>query len=215
VAASAAAVAFLFARLQSPVYRSTVRLEVSGDLDYGNTLAIEKRLQQFAQRIKTTRIALEVDRNLRTDLGPEALLEKIRVAAIPENLQIQVDVDDVSPERAQLIAREIAQVFEFQHTASEQGKVQEKQVLITPLDQPSEAALFWPQTRVLVLAAALLGLVLGVVLVFGLEYFDDTLKTPEDVDRFLGLTTLGVVPVDPFAARPRHGRARGLLLASR
>lgn len=214
VAVSAAAASYLFARLQAPVYRSSVRLEVSGDLDYGNTLAIEKRLQQFAQRVKTTRIALEVDRNLRTDLGAEALLEKIKVAAVPENLQIQIDVDDYSPERAQLIAREVARVYEEQHAATEAGKIQEKQVLITPLDQPSDPRLYWPQTRVLVLAAALLGLVLGALLAFGLEYMDDTLKTPEDVERFLALTTLGLIPAEA-AARAGRERARQPSLVAR
>lgn len=215
LAASAAIASYLFAKLQDPVYRSSVRLEVSGDLDYGNTLAIEKRLQQFAQRIKTTRIAVEVDRNLRTDLAAEALLEKVKVAAVPENLQIQIDVDDVSPERAQLIAREFGRAFEEQHTASEQGKLQEKQVLIAPLDQPTEAKLSWPQPRVIVPAAAILGLVVGLLLVFVLEYLDDTLNTPEDVVRYLGLTTLGIIPVDkhPIARQPR--RASDPSLAAR
>ncbi|MBI4491434.1 MAG: hypothetical protein HY690_01415 [Chloroflexi bacterium] len=215
VVVSAAAASFIFARLQTPLYRSSVRLEVSGDLDYGNTLAIEKRLQQFAQRVRTTAIARQVDRNLRADLGEEALLDKVKVAAVPENLQIQIEVDDVDPERAQRIAQEFARVYQEQHTASEQGKVQEKQVLIAPLDQPTEPRLSWPQTRVLVLAAGLLGLVLGLVLVFGLEYLDDTLKTPEDVERYLGLTTLGAVPLDRRIERPHPKPVRAGALVAR
>lgn len=214
VALSAAAASYIFAKLQTPVYRSSVRLEVSGDLDYGNTLAIEKRLQQFAQRVRTTSIAWQVDRNLRTDLGADALLEKVKVATVPENLQIQVDVDDVDPQRAQRLALEMARVYGEQHAASEQGKSQEKQVLIAPLDQPTEPRLNWPQVRVLVLAAAILGLVVGVVLVFALEYFDDTLKTPEDVERYLALTTLGIVPLEKQAERPNPRPARDGALAT-
>jgi hypothetical protein len=47
---------------------------------------------------------------------------------------------------------------------------------------------------VLVLAAGLIGLLGGLFLVFALEYFDDTLKTREDVDRLLGLSTLASIP---------------------
>ena len=38
------------------------------------------------------------------------------------------------------------------------------------------------------------GLLLGVVLALGIEYLDDTLKSPEDVERHLGLAVLGVIP---------------------
>jgi capsular polysaccharide biosynthesis protein len=45
-----------------------------------------------------------------------------------------------------------------------------------------------------VLAGALLGLVLGILLAYVLEYLDDTLKNTGDVERFVGLTTLGAIP---------------------
>jgi capsular exopolysaccharide synthesis family protein len=38
------------------------------------------------------------------------------------------------------------------------------------------------------------GLLLGVVLALGIEYLDDTLKSPEDVEQHLGLPVLGVIP---------------------
>jgi len=49
--------------------------------------------------------------------------------------------------------------------------------------------------KVFNLALALLaGLVLGIGMAFFQEYLDNTLKTPEDVQRFLGLPALGVIP---------------------
>jgi uncharacterized protein involved in exopolysaccharide biosynthesis len=43
--------------------------------------------------------------------------------------------------------------------------------------------------------ALVVGVMLGAGLAFLLEYFDNTIKTPEEVERYLGLTTLGVVPL--------------------
>jgi succinoglycan biosynthesis transport protein ExoP len=43
-------------------------------------------------------------------------------------------------------------------------------------------------------ASLLLGLVLGVVLAFGLEYLDDSIKVPEDVETKLGVPLLGSIP---------------------
>ncbi len=42
-----------------------------------------------------------------------------------------------------------------------------------------------------------LGLVVGLLLAFTLEAFDNSLKTPADVERFVGLTTLGAIPTAP------------------
>jgi succinoglycan biosynthesis transport protein ExoP len=40
----------------------------------------------------------------------------------------------------------------------------------------------------------LLGLVIGIALAFGREYLDQTLRTEEDVQRYLNLPVLSVIP---------------------
>lgn len=46
-----------------------------------------------------------------------------------------------------------------------------------------------------ILLAALAGLVLGVGLAFFLEYYDTSIRTPDEVERYLGLPTLAVIPL--------------------
>jgi uncharacterized protein involved in exopolysaccharide biosynthesis len=45
------------------------------------------------------------------------------------------------------------------------------------------------------------GLILACAVAFGLEYLDTTVKTPDDVERYLGLAVIGIVPA--FDARRR------------
>jgi succinoglycan biosynthesis transport protein ExoP len=45
------------------------------------------------------------------------------------------------------------------------------------------------------------GLVLAFGVAFGLEYLDTTVKTPDDVERYLGLSVIGVVPAFPARRR--------------
>ena len=52
-----------------------------------------------------------------------------------------------------------------------------------------------PRPLLNVLAAIGAGLVFGVLLAFGLEYLDDSVKVPEDVESKLGLPLLGSIPV--------------------
>jgi capsular exopolysaccharide synthesis family protein len=42
--------------------------------------------------------------------------------------------------------------------------------------------------------ALAIGLVLGVCFAFGVEYLDNSIKTPDDIDRFIKLPALGVIP---------------------
>jgi capsular polysaccharide biosynthesis protein len=208
LAAVMAASAFAYARLQTPLYRSSVRLLVSGRFDYGNLLAIEKQLRSLANQVQTTAVAEEVDRRLRLDLPPEALFERLKTDAVPDLIQIEITYDDVDPARAQQVVKAFADVFIEQHTARQQPLPRAERVEIQLRDRPTPPVLFWPQTRVLVLAAGLIGLVVGTLLAFAIEYLDDTLKTPDDVDRYVGLVTVGVVPQippDELLGGPRRG----------
>ena len=202
VVLAAALAAFLVARAQTPVFRSTSRLLVTpGRADFGQQQTVERMLRPMAQRVKTTDLAGQVDRTERLDLGAERLLGLIRAEAVIDQGFIQIDADDVDPERAERIAGAFAQLFAQQQAASDVGKPQAERVNVDVLDRPTPANQIAPQTRALVLAAGLVGLVGGIFLLFGLEYFDNTLKTTEDVERLLGLSTLAVIPRHPNSAR--------------
>lgn len=215
VALVAAASAFALARAQAPVYRSTSKLLVTpGRPDLGQQLTVEKQLRPMAQRVKTTEIARQVDQLERFDLGPEGLLGKIKAEAIIDQGFVQIDADDTDPERAEQIAGAFATVFAQQHAAADVGKPQAERLYVEVLDRPSSATQVWPQTRVLALAAGLIGLLGGLLLAFALEYFDDTLKTPADLERLLGLTTLACIPSRRAAERDLARRER-VAVASR
>ncbi|MDE3154726.1 MAG: polysaccharide biosynthesis tyrosine autokinase [Acidobacteriota bacterium] len=61
---------------------------------------------------------------------------------------------------------------------------------------------FAPNPQRSAMFGLLFGLVFGVGTAFGLDYLNDTIKTPEDITRRLGLPFLGLVP----AVRGRDGR---------
>jgi capsular polysaccharide biosynthesis protein len=194
VTLSASVAALLYARMQTPMYRSAIRLEVSARFDNGQQLALERQLPQLAQRVRTTDVAREVDQRLRLDLGPQAILDRVRADAVVASGQIQIEADDVSPARVEAIVLETARVFEEQHAARNQGIPTQDRAIVSILDRPTAARLVWPQTRVIVGAAALLGLFVGTLLAFALNYLDDTVKTAADVERTLGAITLGQLP---------------------
>jgi len=68
-------------------------------------------------------------------------------------------------------------------------------------------------TRQKVTIGFLIGLFLGVVSAFFLEYLDQTIKSSADVERVLDIPVLGLIPVDPHGAQEnrRNGRRRGAI----
>jgi len=75
---------------------------------------------------------------------------------------------------------------------------------VSILDDALPGELNRPKTRTNALAGAVLGVLLGAIIAFGLEYLDDTLKTPEDVERYVALTTLGAIPAVASAQKARR-----------
>jgi capsular polysaccharide biosynthesis protein len=203
---------YLFTRLQTPIYRATVFLTVTARNDYGTTLVIENRLRQYARQLQTDNLAELVNDRLKLDLALDRLRSKVKVAAVSEDLLLQIDVDDPEPAKARDIAFQWGKQFAELHQNAEANKEPRERIEIDLLDRPQPAVLNWPKRTQIVTAAAVLGLLLGTLLAFVLEYLDDTLKSAEDVDRFVGLPLLAAVPsADGLIGRPGgtngHGRS--------
>jgi hypothetical protein len=192
----AALAAYVTTRLPwvEPRWRSSVLMQATGRLDYGNFLALEKELRPLAEQVLQLDIMRDVDQNLHTDLAPEVMLGHTRAEPVVDSDQIRIDVDDSDATRAEQLSLAIADVYTQQHNAAEQGKLREERVILSTLDRPNAAVLIWPQTRILLPAAAVLGVVVAGLVVLAMVYFDDAIRSPEDVERYLELPVLGTVP---------------------
>ena len=70
-------------------------------------------------------------------------------------------------------------------------------------DQPIK-----PRKMLNLAIGGILGIMLGVMLVFFLEYMDNTIKNTEDVERILNLPILGVIPKDTPEKKKKRKRKR-------
>jgi uncharacterized protein involved in exopolysaccharide biosynthesis len=194
VLASAATFAYVRSPWAEQRWRSSVLIQATGRLDYGNFLALEKELRPLAEQVRQLGIMREVDRNLHTDLSPSVMLEHTRAEPVQDSGQIRLDVEDSDPRRAAQLSLEIADVYTQRHNAAEQSKLREERVILSTLDRSNEATLIWPQTRILVPAAAVLGLLVAGLVVLGMVFLDDSIRSPADVHQYLDLPLLGIVP---------------------
>lgn len=196
VALLTAACTVVFARVQRPIYRSSAVLQViPARYDYGQVLAAGQLLRQFANQIHATERAQAVIDQLQLDTTTEKLLASVTVAPIPEDFLIKIEVDRYNPQEAQSIASAFAHDFVEYHAARTMDIDRADRVEILILEDAKYAWINWPKTKTLALAGVILGTLLGGILAFGLEYLEsDTIRSPEEVERYVGVAVLGSIP---------------------
>jgi uncharacterized protein involved in exopolysaccharide biosynthesis len=93
---------------------------------------------------------------------------------------------------------------ELQLARLERAVMVSENIYLTLLEKYQEARI--NEVMELLAIGGILGLMLGVMLVFFMEYMDNTIKTTEDVERILDLPILGVIPKDTPEKKKKRKR---------
>ncbi len=190
-----AVAAFGFSRLQTPVYKSTIQLSVwPARIDNGAQLAAKSLLRAFAVYVNSNTFADKVKDALQLDMLAEDLNDKVTIASIDEDFLIQIEVLDPDPKIANDIAWTWATRIVEWRNQENQLQRKEDRVEARIVQEPT-AGRFRPQTTLNTIAGGILGLMLGGLIVFVLEWIESgVLRTPEDVERAMGMAVLGAIP---------------------
>jgi len=196
VAVITALSAYGFSRMQTPVYKGVSKLHFRPyRADWGLTNAAKEWLPLYRERIQSDQMLRHVIARLRLDLDLDTLRGKIATSADQATFSIQIEARDHDPEIAKQIAETLAQVFK--EDQDEFNQLQDKQDrLEVSILNDARYYLFSPRKKINTLAGGIFGVLLGVVIVFFLEWLEsDIVRTAEDVERHVGVAVLGSIPV--------------------
>lgn len=188
--------AFVFSKLQTPIYASTVALSAvpSRPADYGQTQAIKNVLRLYVQQMQSPLLTQQVIDDLQLDLSPQMFVSQVNWLADEADLTIKIEARHPFPEVAEKIAQTLAETFVSQHEKENLAIDQADRVLVKILSNATSPSLFSPKTSVNAIAGAILGALIGVLIVFALEWLEsDKIRTVEDVERYIGVTVLGSI----------------------
>ncbi len=204
VAAVTAGSAFVFSKLQTVVYRSSIQLNViPARLDWGLQQTIQNLMRNYSLEIKSRTTAQKVINRQQLDLSVDDLLAMMTVSPIESDFLMQIDVDDIDPDRAQLVAQTAAEIFVEDKRVQMLEQEKRDRVDVSIRDDAPRGSVFWPKTALLVLAGGLFGLLAGALVVVGLEWLAaDIVRSGKDIERHAGLSVLGSIP----ASASRRGR---------
>ena len=180
----------------TPMYTSTTKLYVINkqnsennitytDLQTGNLLTNDYIIQ-----VKGTKVLSQVISELNLTDTEDELASRITVSN-PENSRfIVISVSDKDPVVAQQIASCVAEVSsDVVKEVMDLEKVNVAEEANLPLEKSS------PNLKKNVLLGGAAGVFVSLLLIVVLYLLNDRIRTPEDVKRYLGLNTLGQIPV--------------------
>ncbi len=192
----------------TPQYESTTKVYILSKQDSGNITYSDMQLgtqltKDYAQLIKSRDVLEQVIETFELAEEYDNFSERIEVENLTDTRIIAITVRDESPEMAQQIANEIRSVAAL-HIKNvmdiEAVNVAEEANL--PKDPASPSILKWTAI------GGLIGIFLCAVVIVVRFLMDDTIKTGDDVEKYLGLSTLAMIPVieEPDKKKSAHRR---------
>lgn len=195
VALLTAAAAFGFSKMQTPVYESSLRMLVQpARTDFGQSQAAKLLLRGYVQWIGSSYRAASVIDELQLDMEPNELLADIDVASDDSSFVIQLNVENTDPNLANRIAETWANLFIQWRVDDNATQRKEDRVDVEFIDDP-QAGLSSPKTKINVAAGFVFGALVGVIIVFILEWIESgVVRRSEDIERYLDIPVIGKIP---------------------
>lgn len=192
-----AVVALLITKIfMTPIYTSTTKIYVlnraseEAGLTSADLTSSTQLTKDYQQLILSRTVLEQVIVNQNLDITYDGLADKIEVTTPVDTRILSIMVSDPDPKAAKDIADEvrkvsadhIQQVMDIQSV----NTVEEANLAVDPTS---------PSMKKNSLIGGALGILLSMGIIILIFIIDDHIRTPDDVERYLGLSVLGTIPI--------------------
>lgn len=192
----------------TPQYQSTTKMYVLSKQD-SNTLTSQDMqtslslTKDYAELIKSRTVTEGVINQLNLDMTHEEFLNKMTVSSTTDTRILSISVKDADPYVACKIANAVRDV-----SANHIKNVMDIDAvnIVETANIPENK--ISPNVKKNGVIGALAGIVLAAAIVLVIYLSNDTIKSQEDVERYLGLSTLGTIPVSEEKHKNKRKKAQ-------
>ena len=190
----------------TPKYQSVTKIFVLSQQEGNYLTTTDIQLssyltKDYAELIKSRTVAQEVIKRLELNMSPDALMSQVSVQTKSDTRIVTIIVQNEDPE----LARELANVIR---------EVSAKQIVdvmgVEAVNMVDEANLptapASPNLRNNMLLGAAWGCLIAIAFILLRYLLDDTIKSEEDVERYLELNVLAAIPVIEQPAAKKGGK---------
>jgi capsular polysaccharide biosynthesis protein len=217
VAIVAAASAYGFSKLQTPIYSASVKLSVvpARATDWGSSNSLKDLLRNYAENIRTHTLATKVIDRAQLDMDTTTFLGKLFVNPDSSTFTLEIEARDRDPKVAMDMANAVALAFAEDRDQWNQRQDKRDRIEVTMLDSVYNLGYqqYSPTTKINTLAGGLFGALAGILVIFFLEWLEmDIIRTSEDIERAANIPVLGMVPpVSGDVPQPATEKGRQLI----
>ena len=193
----AGAIAFSYsAFILTPMYTSTTKVYIlskqgnDDKMTYSDTQLANNITKDFKEMIKSRTVVETVIRDLNLSESYGSLSGRISVSNATDTRVVGISVKDADPKKAQMLANSIRDV------AAEHIREVMDLEAVNVVDEanlpesPSE-----PSKKKYTLIGFLIVVVASAAVLILRFYLDDSIKSSDDIEKYLGLSTLASIPV--------------------
>lgn len=206
-AAAVGAAAFAVSRyILTEEFQSTTRIYVlnrqnDDTLTYSDVQLGTQLTKDFREIIKSRYVLEQVIEKCGLRESSGSLASRISVDTQSDTRIIAITVTDTNPAMAQYIANELRE------TAAERIKIVMDIQAVNVVDEANLPAVpSAPRVERWTVIGFLLGAFLCMTVILVHFLLDDTIKTSDDIEKYLGLSTLGMIPVRETEDTKNHGK---------
>jgi capsular polysaccharide biosynthesis protein len=182
-----------------PIYESKISIvigktmDINGNsqYDYNDIMMYQNLVKTYADIAQSRTVAMKAIEKLGygDSITPEMIRDKITVTLKPNTQIIDLMVKDMEPEKSTIILNSIVASFIEESTRIyPNGNIQTIDEAVVPKTPVS------PNVALNIIIASLLGLIMSIGLSFTFDHLDNTIKGKNDIDRYIGLPVMGIIP---------------------
>lgn len=190
-----AVAAYAYSQTQTEIYRASQKVLLTPQRnDLGLSETLRTQMASYVEYLNTDAVAAEVIATLNLDMQPGALRSDVSINSNPTTLVIQIDVDLEDGPTAAAVATEWGRQL-VEYRAAENSDLDRGDRIGARLLDTAGFGLHQPNTRVNVLAGAVLGLIVGGIVVFVLEVLEaNIVRRANDLERIMETPLLAAIP---------------------
>lgn len=163
--------------------------EQNPNIQYNDVLMYQKLVKTYSEIAKSRLVAEKTAQKIGGQVTPDEISKSVAITPQADTQIMVMKSQSNNPDKAASIVNAVAQTFiEESKKLYPTGNVQIMDEATVP-KSPIK-----PRPMMNVAIAFFLGLMLSLGVIFVMEYMDSTIKTEDDVEKYLDLPVVGVIP---------------------
>lgn len=177
-----------------PVYKADISViiqkEDNSNQNINDVMMYQKLVKTYSELVKSRTVSENVINKLGIEMKADQLQGMISVAPKGDTEFLTITVKSKDAKQAMELANQLALSLK---EVGKQVKKVDSVLILDPAELPTTPDS--PRPKLNIAIAFFLGLMVSVGIVFLLEYLDNTVKSPEDIEKLLGIPVIGTIPL--------------------